>query len=120
MAEALGLDGVNKHALTDYLMAPAYTQRFEPVGTPGTASKMTEEGWWPGATPISDAVKQRAAGGEAINFKAVQEWFLPRYAAARSAAAGAPPAASLDDLLALLRSDATWVKQPDGSRPASA
>jgi hypothetical protein len=66
-------------------------------------------------------LQQRFAAGDAINYKAVQAWFAPRYAA-RSAAAGAPPAASLDDLLALLRSDATWVKQPGGrrSRPASA
>jgi hypothetical protein len=106
-----GLDGV-KHALTHYLSAPAYTQHFEPIGTAGTASKMTEHGKWPGAMAISDAVAQRAAAGEAIRFKAVQEWWRATYAS-RSGAPGAP-AASLEDTLALLRSDATWVQQPLG------
>lgn len=72
-----------------YLLAPIFMTKVQPLGTlateavwprPDRPARPTSP-LWPGFLPLLNLAKDKVAQGLVLDFKQVQDWFLPRYTA---------------------------------------
>jgi len=108
-----GLDGV-KQAVPQYTTSPSWMTRNQSLGTPGTNGSWNGSPLWPGFYQIGAANKPHLQAGESLNYTALRAWFLPRFD--EWLRYGASAAITLEEVVAVLSSDAVWVKP---SRAAS-
>lgn len=102
-----GLDGVQQ-AITVYTTAPNWMSRVQPLGTPGTNVAWDGAPQWRGFGPTSTAKLPHVQAGESLNSLAMRAWFLPRYQHWKKE--GASAAITLEEVVAVLSSDAVWEK----------
>lgn len=87
------------------LVADGCVQREQPLGTPGREASWDGSPVWTGGAFFEQVATIKVMSGLAVNFTAVQEWFVTRYAAWK---ADSTAGITVDDVVDFFGGDAAW------------